>query len=892
MHTTDQLNTALAGRYAIQRLVGEGGMATVYLARDLKHDRQVALKVLKPELGAVLGVERFLAEIKVTANLQHPNLLPLFDSGEAGGLLFYVMPYVEGESLRAKLEREKQLPIDEAVRIALAVAGALDYAHRHGVIHRDLKPENILLHDGQPVIADFGIALAVSNAGGARVTQTGLSLGTPQYMSPEQASGDRVIDGRSDIYSLAAMTYEMIAGEAPHSGNTAQAIIAKLMTQEPQPLSTLRNSAPVHVEIAVAKALAKLPADRYSTAREFADALEGKGLTLAQATLAQRTGARRADAAPTASVVRHPAVLALAAALVIAIGFAARQWRAAHRESEAPTVRFDMPLVSSMLAGGLAPGANVAVSHDGRTIAFAAPNATGSSSIYLRAIGEVTPFEVPGTRDGQQPFFSPDDQWIGFFATGALRKVPIGGGPPVLIAEQPGFPVGASWSPNGVIVVSLGNNLIAVPAGGGEARLIAAPDTAVGDQYYTSPVLLPDGKTILFAAQGVGGIPRTRIAAVSIDGGAITRFDLLAIAPLGVVDGALVYAGTTGALSAAMFDVARLRVTGDPVALGINAVVRSAVVVECALSPNGTLVLQSGTVEGEVGEVDVTTARFTPLVEGVKAYAYPRYSPDGRRVAFSIGLGSRSDVWVYDIASAVSTRITTAGSVNERPEWSPNGARVLFRTDRGTRSALWVQPTDLSAPAAPLQADPGSDYFEGVISPDGRHLVYQIDNAGTNQADVVYRALTGDTTARPVAASNFIEAQARISPDGRWVAFVSDASGSGQVVVQPFPGPGSRVQVSAAGGAEPVWSRDGRRLFYRDGSRFVVVNYSATPDFVVTGRKPLFPDDYVFAQSPHANYDVSRDGTRLLVIKSTEAARLVVAYGWASELRARMAGRR
>src|ERR1019366_847145 len=213
MGSVERLNTALVGRYTIDREIGAGGMATVYLARDLKHDRPVALKVLKPELGAVLGVERFLSEIKVTANLQHPNLLPLFDSGEANGLLFYVMPYVEGESLRGRLEREKQLPVDDAVRIAVAVAGALDYAHRHGVIHRDLKPENILLHDGQPLVADFGIALAVTNAGGMRITQTGLSLGTPQYMSPEQATGDRVVDGRSDIYSLAAVTYEMLGGE-------------------------------------------------------------------------------------------------------------------------------------------------------------------------------------------------------------------------------------------------------------------------------------------------------------------------------------------------------------------------------------------------------------------------------------------------------------------------------------------------------------------------------------------------------------------------------------------------------------------------------------------------------------------------------------------------------
>ena len=229
-----QLNTALAGRYVVEKEIGRGGMATVFLARDLRHDRLVALKLLDPELGAVLGVERFLSEIKVTANLQHPHLLPLFDSGEADGLLFYVMPFVDGESLRARLHREKQLPTDEAIVIAVAVASALEYAHQQGVIHRDLKPENILLQAGQAVVADFGIALAVSKAGGARVTQTGLSLGTPQYMSPEQATGDRVIDRRSDIYSLAAVTYEMLTGEPPHTGSTMQAIIARVLTDRPR----------------------------------------------------------------------------------------------------------------------------------------------------------------------------------------------------------------------------------------------------------------------------------------------------------------------------------------------------------------------------------------------------------------------------------------------------------------------------------------------------------------------------------------------------------------------------------------------------------------------------------------------------------------------------------
>src|ERR687883_1313195 len=276
MSATEQLNSALAGRYTIERELGRGGMATVYLARDPRHDRLVALKVLLPELGAVLGPERFLGEIRVTANLHHPHLLPLFDSGEADGRLFYVMPYVEGESLRARLERERQLPVEEAVRIACEVASALDYAHRHGVIHRDLKPENILLEDGQAVVADFGIALAVSKAGGARITQTGLSLGTPHYMSPEQATGDRAIDGRTDIYSLGAMLYEMLTGEPPHTGTTAQAIIARVLTEKPRSLRTVRPAVPLHVEAAVERALEKLPADRWQTAGAFCDALNGK----------------------------------------------------------------------------------------------------------------------------------------------------------------------------------------------------------------------------------------------------------------------------------------------------------------------------------------------------------------------------------------------------------------------------------------------------------------------------------------------------------------------------------------------------------------------------------------------------------------------------------------
>jgi hypothetical protein len=274
MADTARLTTALVGRYAIERQLGAGGMATVYLARDVKHDRDVALKVLRPELAAVLGGERFLNEIRISARLDHPHILTLIDSGESDGFLWYVLPYVRGESLREKLDRDKQLGMEEALTITRQVASALDYAHRQGVVHRDIKPENILLQEGEAMLADFGIALAVKEAGGNRLTETGLSLGTPQYMSPEQATGDRTLDARSDVYSLGAVLYEMLAGEPPVTGPTAQAMIAKLMTERPTRLRVLRDTVPEGIDTAVARALAKTPADRFTSAGEFARALE------------------------------------------------------------------------------------------------------------------------------------------------------------------------------------------------------------------------------------------------------------------------------------------------------------------------------------------------------------------------------------------------------------------------------------------------------------------------------------------------------------------------------------------------------------------------------------------------------------------------------------------
>ncbi|WP_373071019.1 serine/threonine-protein kinase [Gemmatimonas sp.] len=382
MTAREQLNIALANSYHLTRELGEGGMATVYLARDLKHERDVAIKVLKPELGAVLGVERFLSEIRVTANLQHPNLLPLFESGEAGGLFFYVMSFVDGETLRARLEREKQLPVDEAVRLSVAIAQALDYAHRRGVIHRDLKPENILLADGHPRVADFGIALAVSKAGGERVTQTGLSLGTPQYMSPEQATGDRTVDARTDIYSLGAMTYEMLTGEPPHIGNTAQAIIARLMTEDVRPLTVLRRSVPTAVDAAVRHALEKLAADRFATAGEFALALQGKGDA---ATIARYLPAAEGTTSSTGGrrVWREAAAWVVAAGALAALAFASTREPAV---TETPVVRakIDPPPGERIMLGGFP----IALSPLGDQMAYVTQSTAGYRTVVQR-VGEL-----------------------------------------------------------------------------------------------------------------------------------------------------------------------------------------------------------------------------------------------------------------------------------------------------------------------------------------------------------------------------------------------------------------------------------------------------------------------------------------------------------------------
>ncbi|HSG48114.1 MAG TPA: serine/threonine-protein kinase, partial [Longimicrobiales bacterium] len=493
-----RLTAALSDRYTIEREVGQGGMATVYLAHDVRHDRRVALKVLRPELAAVVGGERFLAEIRTTANLQHPHILPLFDSGEADSFLYYVMPYVEGETLRGRIDREKQLGVDEAVAVARKVADALDYAHERGVVHRDIKPANILLSErGEPLVADFGIALAVASAGGGRITETGLSLGTPHYMSPEQATGDRDVDPRSDVYALACVLYEMLAGQPPFHAPTAQAVLIRVLTAEVSPITALRRTVPDHVEAALAKGLEKLPADRFESAAAFGRALGDPAFQYQPRKAAMVTGGLAAHAAP-APAGRWFRDWRVVGALTVAVLMAG--WSLLGADPPAASGVATRSLLS--MDGLLAPS-GVAVSPNGLRFVVEGEAADGSDALFLRGAGDETFQQIPGTEGGQQPTFSPDDEWVAFRIPqeGAIYKVAVlGGAPRPLLQDRTLDPRVPTWGDDGYIYFRArgGEEMHRVRDTGGQPELLYT-----GEAGIQTPRPLPGGRGVIFTDLGL-----------------------------------------------------------------------------------------------------------------------------------------------------------------------------------------------------------------------------------------------------------------------------------------------------------------------------------------------------------------------------------------------------
>jgi WD40 repeat protein len=883
MDTISQLSSALAGRYTVEREIGRGGMATVYLARDARHNRNVALKVLNPELGAVLGVERFLAEIQVTANLQHPNLLPLFDSGEVNGLLFYVMPYVDGESLRARLAREKQLPVDEAVRISSAIAGALDYAHRHKVIHRDLKPENILMHEGQPLIADFGIALAVSNAGGARITQTGLSLGTPQYMSPEQATGDRVVDGRTDIYSLGAMTYEMLAGDPPHTASTSQAIIAKVLTERPTSVRTSRPNVPPHVDAAVTHALEKLAADRFATAREFADALEGRGVTYATPTPGPATGSVARQRVRGREIV-------LASVAVVLASLLGWQTLGPRAQPALPVIRANLDLPPGMRVNDVLAGTTIAVSPTGDVIAFITTSGA-TFRMWVRRFNELTAREISNNA-GRNLTFSPDGKYLAFTEGNVLRKVSVNGGEVMTVGTTGGaVPYGLSWSTSDTIYVGSVSGLWGLPAAGGNPSPIGARDTTgvgqrIGQRW---PLMLPGGKRLAYATGSVTS-GTSRLALFTTGSGKIDELDLPLAVPLGVLEDHLVYVNQSGGLMAVRFDHESGRRLGDPMQLEDGVLVDPTAGAKASLSESGTLVYLRGRAQFQPVIARAGNPTPVPLRNEAGSYSTPRFSPDGRRVAITVFGANATDIWIYDVGRNTFERLTTEGS-NLRPEWTPDGRDVVFISTRANQTGIWRQPADASGPAE-LLYQPEVEPFEALVSPDAKWLIVRTAPGAKYPRDILAVPLQGEKTVTPIVASPYTESLPRLSPDGKWMAYQSNESGRFEIYVRPFPARGARVQVSDNGGTEAVWGRSGRSLYYRAAAgETIEVGVTTGSGFSIGERKMVLPGDYLMDAS-HANYDVSADGRFLLLKRAGAESQTIVVHNWGRELREKTSARR
>ena len=922
----DRLRTALTDRYRLERELGQGGMATVYLAHDVRHDRKVALKVLRPELAAILGAERFLAEIKTTANLQHPHILSLFDSGEADGTVFYVMPFVEGESLRDRLQREHQLGVDDALRIAREVADALDYAHRHHVVHRDIKPENILLHDGHTQVADFGIALAVSRSdAGTRLTETGMSLGTPHYMAPEQAMGEREITPRADVYALGCVLYEMLTGEPPFTGPTAQAIVARVLTDEPRPLTLQRKTVPPHVEAAVRRALEKLPADRFETARAFAEALGNVSFTRPSAAL---TAPASGWSTRTAS---QPVRIGAAAA--VAVGLFGAGWLLA-RPAAQPVSRFHVALEAAQpfFFSGQANPPRMALSPDGRELVYVGAAAGtgavsvgnlgssiigsgssgtiiggGSNVLMHRRFNELVARQLPGTEGAWAPRFAPDGERVAFVTVAngrmTIRIVSLSGGPPVTVLDS-GVGSAVAWGPDDHLYFlhQAEPSVYRVASGGGPAELVTKLQGPPG-ATYSWPSILPNGRGMIVTAKPRGStetpggpLQNTELVVHVFDlRSGISRLSIAGAFGTYALTGHLVYVTAEGTLLAAGFDQSSLELTGRPAALIEGIDVRNDGVTDVAISPNGTLAYTTPSFNAPEAiswvARDGSAIRVDPAWTRDWEFEGLALSPDGRRAAVVIEDGNRGDVWIKQLDRGPLSRLTFGGTYNAAPTWSPSGRFVTFVSIREGGNGVWVKAADGSGTDSLLFAlDRRVHYVEW--SRDGRWLIASV---GGSSDDILALRVGRDTVPQPLIADSYDEFLPALSPNGNWLAYVSNESGRSEIYVRPFPDVrSSKRQLSTDGGTEPIWSATGRELYFRSPDRRAILGIDlaggpAGATSRVVARLPAGDD---FEVNPRNRlYDVSPTGRFLMVQRAGTAdvsGDLVVVLNWFEELKAKV----
>jgi hypothetical protein len=900
----DRLSAALTGRYRIERELGAGGMATVYLAHDLRHSRNVALKVLRPELAAVIGAERFLNEIKTTANLQHPHILPLHDSGEVDGTVWYVMPLVEGESLRDRLNRETQLPIDDALTIAREVASALDYAHRHGVVHRDIKPENILLHDGRAVVADFGIALAVSKTeGSTRLTETGMSLGTPFYMSPEQALGEKTVDARTDVYALGAVLYEMLVGEPPFTGPSAQAVLAKVMSAPAPSAATLRSTIPSGVDAAIARALAKLPADRFRSAADFAAALQSGTTT------GFSVSTVRGRPAPLAArgVTTFLPWLVAAAAIVVAAGL----WMRGGSSSDARVTAAVIPL--EIRTPTDAPpneiGSPLAISPAGDLIVYVGPDPENHrlTALWRRPLDQLEATPIAGTRGAQRPRFSDDGKSVYFLVRGANRNsnsnrvVPIGGG----IAQDAQFPP-EPLSPlgDGSSVYLDSGRLVRLRPGDAPPPPGTAVDPAATVRVLgqrASVDLSPDGKVVVRRAPANAATDSIRIGAFG------ERHGVLAVggSPRFVDDYTVAFRARDGALMVGRLDGSRQKFAAPPIAVVPGIATSGAGSAMYAIARDGTLIYVAGGAASASRLVWVRPDGSETAITGAESRVHGgvALARDGRRAVTSVGaLATTGDLWFEDLVSGARSPITSDG-FSTRPSWSHDGKWIAFiRTVARTAGQVaggnvLVIPAGADAPPDSLPGPlPPGVIGEFQWSPDQKSYAVRMSRQVTGFFRDVYIKPAGASAFVPFAAdSGKQERGPRFSPDGRWLLYVSDKSRRDEVYAAPFPGGGARMQVSLDGGREAIWSHDGAKIFYRAPDGWMMsatVTRGAT--LQVTKHERLFDASPYLANEFLSMYDVG-PGDRFLMLKlDAQAPRtdVVIIRNWAQQVRVLLEGKR
>ena len=848
------LASALADRYQVERELGAGGMATVYLAHDLRHDRKVAIKVLRPELAAVIGAERFLAEIRTTANLQHPHILPLFDSGQAtaaagSAFLFYVMPFIEGESLRDRLSREKQLPIAEAVRITTEVASALDYAHRHGVIHRDIKPENILLHDGRALVADFGIALAASKAGGSRMTETGMSLGTPHYMSPEQAMGERDITARSDIYALGAVAYEMLTGDPPFTGSTAQAIVAKVMTEKPPAIRRQRDRVPEALEDAVLTALEKLPADRFASAAEFSAALIEPS---------SRHTATRTERRTSSLAVAGVGLAALALGLVGGLRL------------RSPAPAGAPGAVFEIAAPGLAftPFRTMSLSPDGRVLVYFVSGATEGTGLFVRPLDRLEARQVGGAEGAGNPRIGPDGREMLISKFGQMYRAPVsGGGQWTLLPDVPESAWNAIDESGAIVYTGADGGIWRAPRAGPPVAL-SAPDTASGERLQVLYDVLPGGRVALVGRSGGTGFTTT-LYALDLDSGA--RHPLLDVDVRSATyagRNTLVYVTGDQVLHGIAFDPRRLTTSGEPVLMGGPVDAMPLGDSRLAVSRTG-MVVYAPRNSAELVEVS-RDGSARPLIARGAEYHRPRFSPDGRSISMDIVDPSGRDVWVLSLDQGTLSRATFDNDGHDAI-WSRDGHSLVYVATRDGPVLLLRSRLD-GAPGEPLSPDAAA--APGAWTRDGQLLAVTAAEAGREGWNI---AIDSGGKLRPFIATRYSDGWPAVSPDGRWLAYASDASRRYEVYLQPMDASSGRIQVSLDGGLEPVWSADGRSLYYRrtDPPNLMRAHLELGATARVTSREELFDvGDFVGAE-PHENYDVAADG-RIVMVRRTQLPKLVL----------------